>query len=138
MAKTIPPQMVEAIDWLKRGRALITDPNVWCQGNWLLTPYGDHGDRIDIVDDPVGDLSKVVKVCSAGALLKIANTTDSRRMRDSCAYRFLNDTVEEITDGEDCVEGFNDSNEHKDVLAAWDLAIERAEKAAREHVEEEP
>lgn len=91
---------------LVAARKLIERPESWTQG-WFaknasgLSTYADHDDA--------------VCWCASGALIRVAppgHRAPARNLLDSAAGV--------------CIEEFNDSHSHADVLAAFDKAIEAA------------
>lgn len=137
-----PKELLEGIAELKKGREFISGPDKWCQGSWVRALH--NGRVLDVGSDTVEAIGiinvtphMVHKVCSAGALLVARGNNDRESMERGCAYSMLRDAVQACSETENSVEGFNDRNDHADVLALWDLAIERAEQAAKTYEHEE-
>lgn len=92
----------KAIIVLQQARELLSDPKRWVQGHF------DIGHAF----------------CAAGAIEKVAGRgTDV----EDDAYYALANVIDVLSDGTDAIASFNDddSTTHADVLAAFDLAIER-------------
>lgn len=99
---------------LRKARALLDDPQKWCQGAYARAPGGN----------PIGPETKgAVQWCAVGALRKVAGGPDADGIHE--AVHELNASIR--SPGE--ILSFNDADrrKHAQVLKVFDRAIERLE-----------
>jgi hypothetical protein len=103
---------MSAANNLRAARALIEDPKHWTQGSYGLDSSG-HGVSTRRINE-------AVCFCSWGALVRVGIDVIGGR---SAEERYL-----DMGMGNRGVGNFNDTHTHAEVLAAFDKAIELAEK----------
>lgn len=99
---------------LKRARKLLSNPKRWCQGKFAKDGYGNGCS----VDD-----ERAYQFCAAGAVEKAAGGV----VED---FHEAAEALSRCVRGGSVI-GFNDAprRKHEQILAAFDKAIARAEKA---------
>lgn len=96
-------------------RDLIADPNCWTQGDHAKDAQGYQ---------VMFDSSEAVCWCSIGAIFRVL--TGDMESGDFSARVLIRQHLNENMGH--YIAGFNDSNEHSVVIAAWDAAIADAKK----------
>lgn len=111
--------MLTTKEVLQRARAVIDEPEHWCQG-WFAQDRIGNNTRPDMFD--------AFAFCSIGAIRKVLYDEEIHSVMDEVeAILALALCVEksESLDRAATVVTFNDSNDHKAVLAAFDCAINK-------------
>lgn len=128
----------EALDTLRAGRALISNPDKWTKNYLGYDPDTGHRwcDSESCAEAP--------KVCSWGAVSAVTNKSpyqlgyNSNHLNMDCAAAFLEEAAIETPDETGNPSGWtiitvNDEMGHEATLDMWDRAIIKAEKAVREY-----
>ena len=111
--------MGKVTETLIKAKAVISDENYWC------TKYPAIGDAGEEFDDPTDPRASAW--CMAGAVGKVGPDRDVREK----SFLYLESVIklkDEDCDQDDGLVNFNDDSktEHKDVMEAFDLAINLA------------
>ena len=117
---------MEVSEYLKRAHAMIADEGTWTQG----ADARNAGGSFVFAND-----ASAVCWCSDGALALVKYQSDDIAWQEyNAACSFLVSAIFDMegtrygSDPTDVIIGFNDDNEHAYVMAAWEKAIEDAEK----------
>lgn len=103
---------------LVAARDIISDPKHWTQGYYALDMYGAHREA---------QSKDAVCFCSLGAVAKAAGrNTGVAHPNKGVELSYLIDAINREDVGD--IVHFNDSHDHAEVLAAFDKAIQLAQK----------